>query len=159
MEIWRQIWNRTGKRSSKMVFSFYSHAFLAAPIFWAKFFSNLGFSNPSNRSCRIHQDIDGHHDPLIYCPVLLLLAHSPSSGSTCQTLAVSTHKPPQSVYETLYDLFQAFFEEVLSHFLGVLKGFFLHFTIMVLAPTPVLTPFSACIITFGTQSMYHLNGI
>ena len=36
-KIWRQIWNRTGKRSSKMVFSCYSHAFLAAPKFWAKF--------------------------------------------------------------------------------------------------------------------------
>ena len=39
-EIWWQFWNQTSKRSSKMVFSCYSHAFLAAPKFWASFFAS-----------------------------------------------------------------------------------------------------------------------
>jgi hypothetical protein len=55
---------------------------------------DLGFGNPSNRDCRVHQDINGHHDCLIDRPVLLLLAHSPCSSSTCQTLTVSAHKLP-----------------------------------------------------------------
>ena len=37
VEIWWQIWNRTDKRSSKMVFSCYSHAFLARQIFEQNF--------------------------------------------------------------------------------------------------------------------------
>ena len=39
-EIWWQFWNRTGKRSSKMVFSCHSHEFLAVPKFWASFFAS-----------------------------------------------------------------------------------------------------------------------
>jgi hypothetical protein len=103
----------------------------------------LSFGNCSNRSCRVHQDIDDHHDHLINCPVLLLLAHSPCSSSAGQSLAIRTHKPPQSVYETLYNLFRAFFKEVLLRFLGVLEGFLLHFAISVLTPTPVLALFLA----------------
>jgi hypothetical protein len=100
----------------------------------------LSFGNCSNRGCRVHQDIDDHHDHLINCPVLLLLACSSSAG---QSLAVRTHKPPRSVYETLYNLFWAFFKEALLRFLGVLEGFLLHFVISVLTPTPVLALFLA----------------
>jgi len=36
-KMWRRIWNRTGKRSSKMVFSCYSHAFWLRQIFEQNF--------------------------------------------------------------------------------------------------------------------------
>jgi hypothetical protein len=124
--------------------------FLAAPTFLSKNFDlyhvykwlnlrpqDLGFGNPSNRGCRVHQDVNirvnGHHDCLIDCPVLLLLAHSPCSNGTCQTLAVSTHKPPGSVYETLYNFLWTFFKEALCRFLGILEGFLLHLPITVFA--------------------------
>ena len=58
VKIWRQIWNRTGKRSSKMVFSCYSHAFWPRQNFEQNFrftsspqiakFRDLSFGNSSN---------------------------------------------------------------------------------------------------------------
>ena len=41
VKIWRQIWNWTGKRSSKMVFSCYSHAFWPHQNFEQNFWSIL----------------------------------------------------------------------------------------------------------------------
>ena len=51
-----------------MVFSCYPHAFLARQIFEQNFryilclwMAKLSFGDPSNRGCRVHQDINGHH--------------------------------------------------------------------------------------------------
>ena len=41
VKIWQQIWNRTGKRSSKMVFSCYSHTFWLRQNFEQHFWSIL----------------------------------------------------------------------------------------------------------------------
>ena len=84
-----------------MVFSCYSHHFWLCQNFEHNYWSilclqmaeswALGFGNPSNQGCRVHQDVDGHHDSLIDCPVLLLLAHSPCSCSphpSCCALAI-----------------------------------------------------------------------
>ena len=103
-----------------MVCSSYSHAFWLRQLFEQNFQSiphlqmaksqDLGFGNPSNQGCRVHQHVDGLHNTLNDCPVLILLAHSSCSSGTSQTLTVSTHKPTWSVYETLYNLLWTFFE-------------------------------------------------
>ena len=119
----------------------------------------LGLSNPSNWGCWVHQNIDGHHDHLVDGTMLLLLVHCPCSGSTCQTFMVSAHKPPQSVYETLDNLFQAFFEEALGCFLRILKSFLLNLTIMILTPPPVLEDKLVHMMVVAITIPYHLNRI